>query len=356
MACALLKFRECITVRRDMAVIGGGPAGLATAIAARLAGLSVVLMDAARPPIDKACGEGILPGGVALLRQLGVRFSQDDALPFHGIRFIDDGVSVEAHFPGGPALAIRRTRLHGLLAERASQLGVRLLWGANVTDTSQLADCRWIVGADGSNSRVRTAARLDEGGRPTSRFGFRRHYRISPWTDFVEVHWGSHCQIYITPVSRDEVGVALLTRDSSLRLDAALKDFPDLQRRLRGAARSSGERGGVTVSRRLRRVFRGNTALIGDASGSVDAITGEGLSLSFHQAIALSKAVTLGDLAPYQAEHLRLMRRPRLVASALLLLDRLPLVRRSVLRALALDPPVFAHLLARPGCRQSVPQ
>jgi flavin-dependent dehydrogenase len=168
----------------------------------------------------------------------------------------------------------------------------------------------------------------------------------APWTDFVEVHWGPRCQVYVTPVSQDEIGVALLSRDSQLRLDGALADFPQLRRRLEGAVASSTERGAVTVSRRLRRVFRGRTVLVGDASGSVDAITGEGLSLSFHQAVALSDALCSGELASYQAEHTRLARRPAFVASMLLAWDRFPRLRRGVLRMLALEPPIFAKLLA----------
>jgi menaquinone-9 beta-reductase len=160
---------------------------------------------------------------------------------------------------------------------------------------------------------------------------------------------GSRCQIYVTPVSHDEVGIAMLSRDSHLRLDNALMEFPELQRRLQGAEVSSAERGAMTVSRRLRRLFRGRTILIGDASGSVDAITGEGLSLSFHQAVALSEALCSGDLRSYQAEHRRLARRPALMARLLLALDRFPPLRRSVLGMLAFDPPIFAKLLAWDG-------
>lgn len=332
-------------MQTDVLVIGGGPAGLAAAIAARLKGFDVTVVDAAHPPIDKACGEGILPAGVAVMRRLGVRLSSDEGFRFRGIRFLGDGASVEASFQLGSGLALRRTSLHRILASRASDLGVRLLWGTRVTDAFELSPFRWIVGADGQNSRVRHAAGLDAASRESLRFGFRRHYRLSPWTDFVEVHWGSRCQIYVTPLSQDEIGIALLSRDSHLRLDSALREFPELQRRLQGAEASSAERGAVTVSRRLRRVFRGHTVLIGDASGSVDAIAGEGLSLSFHQAVALSEALCSGDLASYQAEHSRLARRPTFVASLLLSLDRFPSIRRSVLRMLAFEPSIFAKLL-----------
>lgn len=334
-------------LRTDVLVIGGGPAGLAAAIAARLKGFEVVVADAARPPIDKACGEGLLPAGAGVLQRLGVQISRDDAFPLQGIRFVGDGASVEASFQSAFGLGMRRTRLHRILAQRASELGVRLLWGTRVADASEHWSRHWIVGADGQNSRVRHAAGLDAASRESSRFGFRRHYRISPWTDFVEVHWGSRCQIYVTPVSQNEIGIALLSRDSHLRLDSALREFPELQRRLQGAERSSTERGGVTITRRLRRVFRGRTVLIGDASGSVDAIAGQGLSLSFHQAAALAEALCSGDLASYQDEHRRLARQPAFMASLLLSLDRFPLLRRSILRMLAFEPPIFAKLVAR---------
>jgi flavin-dependent dehydrogenase len=329
----------------DVFVVGGGPAGLTAAIAARLKGLDVTVVEAARRPVDRACGEGILPEGVEVLRQLGISLSTVEAFPFRGIRFLQGRTSVEASFPFGCGLALRRTMLHEILASRAAELGVRLSWGVRLADLSELPPCRWTVGADGQNSRVRRDSGLDAGSRASCRFGFRRHYAIAPWSDFVEVHWGSRCQIYVTPVSPSEIGIALLSRDSHLRLDAALREFPELQQRLKGVAASSSERGAVTASRRLRSVFRGSTVLIGDASGSVDAITGQGLSLSFHQAIAMAEALCSGDLTSYQAEHSRLARRPILAANILLSLDRFPLLRRSIISALAYHPPAFAQLL-----------
>jgi hypothetical protein len=77
----------------------------------------------------------------------------------------------------------------------------------------------------------------------------------------------------------------------------------------------------------------------------VDAITGEGLDLSFHHALALSEALSHGSLASYQAEHSRLARRPAFVAATLLALDRFPARRRTIFKALAFDPAIFARLL-----------
>jgi len=331
----------------DVFVVGGGPAGLAAAIAARLKGFDVVVADAARPPIDKACGEGLMPDSFGALHRLGVVVDDaEESFPFRGIRFHGAGVSVAATFPEGQAVGIRRTRLHEILIDRATELGVTMRWGARVTDLSELGRYRWIIGADGQNSRVRHWAGLDAVRHESARYGFRRHYRIAPWTDHMEIYWGSGCQMYVTPVSPREVCVAVISRDSHLRFNNALTQFPELSSRLARVSASTVERGSVTASRRLSQVYRDRAVLIGDASGSVDAITGEGLSLSFHQALALADALVNEDLAAYQAGHRRLMRRPAFMASLMLSLDRYPWLRPVVLRAMAFEPAIFSKLLA----------
>ncbi|HEX6467232.1 MAG TPA: FAD-dependent oxidoreductase, partial [Terriglobales bacterium] len=107
----------------DVFIVGGGPAGLAAAIAARQSGLEVTVADIAQPPIDKACGEGIMPNGVAALEALGVNIPSQDAARFTGIRLADSTVSVESRFPQHFGLGIRRTILHQLLIDRATETG-----------------------------------------------------------------------------------------------------------------------------------------------------------------------------------------------------------------------------------------
>ena len=162
----------------------------------------------------------------------------------------------------------------------------------------------------------------------------------------MELHWGRRGQLYVTPVGSDEVCVALISRDPSLRLDEALTDFPEVVWKLREAPHGSIERGAVSVTRKLARVTNGRVALIGDASGGVDAITGEGLCLAFKQAELLADALVAGDLREYQRGHRALARRPALMADLMLLLEHRHELRQRVMRAFQIEPKLFARMLA----------
>jgi len=248
---------------------------------------------------------------------------------------------------------VRRTVLHQAMVERAEQLGISLLWQTPVTGLrsdgvylgSEAVRARWIIGADGGNSRVRRWAGLERESSQT-RFAFRVHYRIKPWSEFMEVHWSENCQIYITPVAGDEICLVLISRNPHLRLESALPSFPLIASRLRGAERTSTERGAISSTRKLRNVYSGRVVLIGDASGSVDAITGEGLNLAFSQAHILAECLSQNNLRRYAKEHKALSRRPASMARVMLALDWKRSLRQSVMRALQANPKLFARMLA----------
>ncbi len=345
---------ETLPRETDVLIVGGGPAGLATALAVRRKGLRAVVVDSSAPPIDKACGEGLMPDSVAALSALGVNLDPERHFAFKGIRFVSPGACAEAVFPHGTGVGIRRVALHETLIEHAVEAGVHFAWQQRLTEVrdycayinGQLISFRWIVGADGSNSTMRRWAALDTMERLAPRYGFRRHYKISPWTDFMELHWAKDCQIYVTPVSDNEVCLALISRNQQLRIDDALPLFPDIAQRLAGAAHASVERGAVSASRTLRRVHAGRLALVGDASGSVDAITGEGLCLAFKQSLALANAIAKDDLTAYGSEHRRIRFRPAMMSSMLLMMDRYPWLQERALAALSTHPGMFARMLA----------
>jgi flavin-dependent dehydrogenase len=137
-----------------------------------------------------------------------------------------------------------------------------------------------------------------------------------------------------------------MSRDSHLRLDQALPMFPELFGRLKNAASTSTERGAISATRRLARVYRGRVVLVGDASGSVDAITGEGLRLCFDQSLALAQALADDDLDAYAAAHRQLARRPAFMAALMLSLGHSAWLRGRVLRALSSEPRIFASQIA----------
>jgi len=338
----------------DVFVIGGGPAGLAAAIAARQQGFGVVVADSGLGPIDKPCGEGLMPHGLSALEKLGILLPEEDSYAFRGVRFLSEGQSVDAPFPNGAsAMGVRRTVLHQLMMSRATSLGIDFLWQTPVTGISEdgvhvgnrKLRARWIIGADGGSSQVRRWARLDTLRRRSCRYAFRQHFRVAPWTNRMELHWGRHGEIYVTPVSKHEVCVASISRDPKLRLTEALQFFPELQARLGGAEVSSAERGAMTATSKLNRVSHGNVVLIGDASGTVDAITGEGLCLAFNQALVLADCLRTEDLARYEREHRSLARRPQLTAQLMLTLDGRPRLQRRALRAFQKHPHIFRRLL-----------
>jgi flavin-dependent dehydrogenase len=353
----------------DVFIAGAGPAGLAAAIALRQRGADVLLVDALRPPIDKPCGEGLMPEARRALTNLGIQLEPHHGTEFTGITFASGQATVSASFPGGTGIGVRRTTLHRLLLERATELGVRFSWNTPVvlrenqppTLAGEPIHYQWLIGADGAASRVRAWAGLEAAQLRSRRFGFRAHYRIAPWSSHVEVHWGPLGQAYITPTGPEEICVSAMTRHPGVRLAEILNSIPVLRDKLPNAVPTSSERGCLTLTRRLRRVTRnnialiGNVALLGDASGSVDAITGEGLALAFRQALLLAQSLEGSNLAHYESNHAATLALPQRMASLLLLLDRHPSLRNRTLRAFADRPALFRVLLAVHIGHQTLP-
>ncbi len=335
-------------------VVGGGPAGLAAAIVLKRRGCEVTVLDCAVPPINKACGEGLMPDSIAVLRRLGIEIPRGVGYEFQGIAFADAHSSVCADFPNGVARGLRRTVLHQLLIEHVNKLGISTIWNAKhvrltnngVSFDGKCVEAQLIVGADGLHSQIRRQAGLSGIEREQRRYGFRRHYRIAPWSAYMELYWGKTAQVYVTPVAPDEICVVSMSRNSHRRLDDALREIPEINRRLKDAASAGPETGALSISRTLRSVHRKNVVIVGDASGSVDAITGEGMCLAFHHAMALADALGAGDLRLYERAHRKLMQRPRGMAALLLALERNGGLRRRALAGLAQRPEIFESLLA----------
>jgi len=341
--------------RTDLFVIGGGPAGLAAAIAAAQKGLSVTLADGAVPPVEKPCGEGLMPETLAALSVLGISLASEDGWKFRGMRFVQRDAQVSADFPAGLGMGIRRTLLHEKLITKAEQCGVQMLWKTPVRGidpggvilSGGFHPARWIVGADGCGSRVRRWSGLEKSKRKTQRHALRRHYRMSPWSEYMEIYWGGDVQAYVTPVGPEEVCIVMIA-DSAEKVGFgdALENWPDLKFRLANEALGSRERGVVSYMHSLRAVHKGNVALVGDASGGVDAITGEGLRLAFRQAAALAGALEQNNLQNYAVAHRKLARRPMMMGHVLLTLSRGERFRARVVQEFAKNPKLFSQFMA----------
>jgi len=351
--------------KTDVFIVGGGPAGLAAAIATRKKGFTVVLADGAEPPIDKPCGEGLMPETRAALREMGIMPDGREGFEFRGIRFIQRGKRVAADFPEGKGMGLRRPLLHAMLVAKAEESGVRLLWRAPASAITPegvqlkggFVRARWIVGADGGGSRVRRWSGLESTAQRTQRSATRRHYHVRLWSEYMEIHWGRGAQAYVTPIGKEEICVVVMAeRPENADFTKVLEELPELRERLSDAELASRERGAITAMHRLKSVTRGNVALVGDASGGVDAITGEGLRLAFRQALALAEALERNDLRGYERAHRELARRPMRMGKLMLLLGRNERLRQRSFAALASNSQLFEDLLAmhvgRASCAQ----
>lgn len=326
--------------------------GLATALYAARAGLSVAILEPRSGPVDKACGEGLMPGALEELARLGVTAAGH---PISGIRYLDGRGSAEAAFRSGLGRGVRRTELHAALGAAVEAAGVPV-YPRPVGEVKQLADrvraggleARYLAAADGLHSTVRRQVGLDFGSSGVPRFGLRQHYSVAPWTDRVEVYWGPGLEAYVTPVAGDLVGVALLTSRRAPYAEQ-LGAFPSLRERLPTEAVTS-TRGAGPLRQRSRARVAGRVLLAGDAAGYVDALTGEGIAVGFASARALVDCVKDDTPAAYERQWVQLSRRYRWITEALLRARAHPPTARLIVPAAERLPRVFAavvHQLAR---------
>jgi menaquinone-9 beta-reductase len=346
----------------DVVIAGGGPAGLAAAIRSAQRGFGTLVLERSDGVPDKACGEGLMPAGVRELRKLGAL--PEESAPFRGIRYLqEDGSVAEARFgEGDSGLGIRRLALAQALRARAVECGAEVQRGSVKAARAQpdriaietdggAVEARLLVAADGLHSPLRHAAGLDGPAAASARFGIRRHFALAPWTDFVEVYWSAGVEAYVTPVAANCVNVALLCEGGG-QFDDLLARFPKLHERLHGAPAASEARGAGPLLQRARARHAQRLALVGDAAGYVDAITGQGLSLAFAAAALLFAALPQDlaqDLAPalhrYDRDVGTKWLRYSLPAHALVTLSRRPALRRAAIRSVAALPGAFASLV-----------
>ncbi len=357
----------------DLAIVGGGPAGLAVAIAAAEQGLSVLVLERRDFPPDKACGEGLLPPGVHALERLGVMPYIDRAMarPFVGVRFIqEDRSSVELLLPDTGGLGIRRTVLVEAMTRRAEDLGAVVRHKCSVYDvelkrneaivctSTGKASARLLVAADGLHSPLRRAAGLETARRGRRRFALRQHFKVRPWTDMVEAYVDRYGEAVVTPVSDDSVNINFVWEEGTVErptIASLASRFPALQSRLGDAPAISSVKGAGPMARGATRRTRDRMVLVGDAAGFLDSISGEGLSIAFNSALILGRhlpRILTGDatrrsMRTYERDAHRLFRGYWLVTTGLLWLARHPRARAATIHYFARHSAICGALTNR---------
>ncbi len=373
-----------MTEEVDVLIMGAGPAGLTAGIVLAQHGLRTLVCEQRHFPVDKACGEGVMPTGLAHLDQLGIKkhLAAGEAHPFIGIRYHSPGGRIAAAlFAEGSGWGIRRTVLSTALLQRAKELDhLEIRDGTRADPLERTANhvavkigdervlTRLLIGADGLNSRVRRWAGLEGRSPPLQRWGARQHFGIAPWSEYVEVYWSDGIEAYLTPCGNQQVGVAFLwdraryqnVRGGEALFSSLVQAFPELQARLDGAFSCDMPRAIGPLYRVATTPVGDGVLLIGDAAGYLDAITGEGISLATAQALSLEKTVvpilrkhngcrvvpSARDLFAYARAYRSIVRPYYQVTRLVLFLSRHPVLAERVIRALRQQPDVFQHMLS----------
>jgi len=354
-------------------VVGGGPVGSVLAMLLGRSGVRTLVLEKASFPRDKPCGEGLMPGGVAILERLGVDLGREGFPRLAGITFrTPDGGATFGAFRSGPELpdhgfGVRRVRFDALLAERAAATQhVELKTGCTVkaiartgagfrieTAGGQLTAER-VVGADGLRSTTRGLLGWSKPPSRPHRHALVGHLAVSQHrVRGVIVTLLPANEVYVAPSGPDEVLAVVLGPPGSLRDPAAT--VIDTYRRIVAAAHpefaeaESGRiRGAGPFRVSSRTVAERGAFLVGDAAGFIDPITGDAMSAGFRAAAYLAEL--LADAVPAaEARYLRWYAaqwRTRKVVTAIALgLGGSPRLARRALAGLGRHPDALESLL-----------
>lgn len=367
-------------MKRDVEVliVGGGPVGSALALQLHRAGRDVLLVDAGASP-GKVCGEGLLPPGWAALERLGVAGLVTSKAAIEGLSYVlPDPRSGALRTLRAPvtraSFGVRRELLCQAFETALSQEAVPvarpsrfrgLCWrdGQVKVELEQAGEkrqigCSVLVGADGLHSSVRRGAEMGST-RPRrfARWGCRV-YLQNPLCRGVTVTLGEGVESYMTPLGDGLCGLAFLWSPARLgrplpgegatwerllaRFPTSVRETLPASTQFFGADRAIGPLQQQVTSPLH---ASGRIALVGDAGGYLDALTGEGLCLGLLQAEALAALYLNGRLSDYPVAHRAIKQRHQVVVHLLLWLLARPALRERVFGALLRTPELFVKLL-----------
>jgi 2-polyprenyl-6-methoxyphenol hydroxylase-like FAD-dependent oxidoreductase len=314
-----------------------------------------------------------MPSGLDALERLGAlqHLDRADSAPFDSITYVQEsGTRAVGKLPAPGGLGVRRLALAAALKKRALEVGVTIHEQTGIRSHQRVEDgvtltadvgtfhAGVLIAADGLHSPSREREGLEGPKATLRRFGLRRHVQLEPWSRSVEVHFAPGVEAYLTPAGTRRVGVAFLWEDGAidgaLDFDSLLARFPVIKAKLKGAAFDSTPRGAGPLLQHVKRRVAPRFALVGDAAGYVDAITGEGLTQAFAGAEALSAVLpevlkqhgAIEAFAPYEAAAHQAFTRYARLASTLVWTARHPALRKFVVGTLARSPWLFERVLA----------
>ena len=287
-------------------VIGGGPVGLYTAIALEKNGYLVDVYEKGSWPIDKACGQGIMPSGVDLLKDIGLSFKEgENYFPFKGISYFDSDQMIRADLPRC-GYGVERNTLSKMLFDLANKKrNINLFANSPVVDSfisenkfvlsinGELKKYEFAFACDGINSSLRMKYHNQKSKKKNLRMGAREHFWMKPWSHNVEVYWKDGIEAYVTPVSDKKIEIAFLWYDSFDFKGANLREklwekFPELAEKVDIKSSARDFRGSMPFVAHSSKIKVKNIFFVGDAFCFIDGITGEGISLG----IKSSKIIT----------------------------------------------------------------
>lgn len=321
----------------DVVIVGGGPAGSLAAIVLARAGARVRVLERARIPRDKLCGDTVNPGAVALLARLGLSHVLDGSVPIDGMIVSGaSGVRVEGRYGHGrQGRAILRRELDRRLVDAAASAGARIDDGVFVTaaslDTSREPDtvtgvtvrspdgrsqhiaARLVIAADGSHSRIARELRLSRFTDRPRRWAVGGYFQnVRGLTTSGEMHVRSDRYIGVAPLPGGLANVCVVTADRALLrhphalLRETVRTDPQLGGRFTEAVLASTPRCLGPMAVECDQPGMDGLLLAGDAAGFIDPMTGDGLRFAFRGA-ELAAGVALRALEHgWDGAHLRL--------------------------------------------------
>lgn len=324
----------------DTAVVGGGPAGAAAAITLARYGRDVVLLDKARFPRDKCCGDGLTTAALRLLERLGLR--PESVGSWQAVSDVvvrgPSGREIDLPLPRGRglyAVTARRLDLDAALVDVARSEGVKVLDGHRLVGATELPDrilldvegigtvhARYAIGADGIWSPLRKALGADDAGYLGEWHAFRQYFRnVGPRAASGLFVWfepdllPGYAWSFPLPDGRANVGFGVqrahLGRDGKLaRVQDMKAEWPELLSRphiqdvLGESAEAESPHKAWPIPARIGKVqlSTGRALFVGDAAAADDPMTGEGIGQALLTGILAAEAIErAGALAPGRA-------------------------------------------------------